>query len=305
MFAEPYQLDPTQNMEILMGLAAEVLFYGIYVPLFFVCLWIMVSRKEAPKWELVAPIITMFILSTVHVGVALYSFVETFMQSSNPKERLYFDRQFSAVVASYGLYNVLNFIGDGIVIYRCYVICDSFKVVILPIVLHLISTVQGIYSTASFGRNAFSATTWEIGLTGYCLSLIVNVACTGLIAHRIWTSTRMISPLVGSQRAAKCYEVLGIIIESAVLYTIAMAVLIGTYVSRLPGPSQLAFQMIVQVVCIVPTLMLVRAGLSQKLREDWDATRPRAATAQIREWPVERPSRSTLVGDDDECGTRV
>ncbi|KDQ14410.1 hypothetical protein BOTBODRAFT_350707 [Botryobasidium botryosum FD-172 SS1] len=308
MFATPSSLTNAQNVEILMGLVAEVLLYGIYMPLFSVCTWIMISRKEAPKWKLIAPLIVMFILSTTHIAVALYSFIESFMPPSNPKDHSYHDHQiFSTVVAAYGLYNMLNFIGDGIVIYRCYVICNSFKVVVLPIVLHLASTVMGIYSTASFERNSSPATTTgKFGLIGYCLSLVLNVACTGLIAHRIWTSTRMISPLVGSQRAAKCYEVLGIIIESAALYIVAMVVLIGTYVAHTPGASQLAFQIVVQIVCIVPTLMLVRAGLSQKLRDDWDATRSRIAATQVREqWPMDRQSRSMLVENSDERGTRV
>jgi len=97
--------------------------------------------------------------------------------------------------------------------------------------------------------------------------------------------------------------VLAIIVESAALYTIATAVLIGTYAGHSPNAARISFQINVQIVCIVPTLILVRAGLSPKTSGDWDATHPRAA-ADVLDWPIDRLPRS-LAKNDDESGARV
>ncbi|KDQ06393.1 hypothetical protein BOTBODRAFT_181632 [Botryobasidium botryosum FD-172 SS1] len=313
MFTMASYLNSAKTLALLIALVAEVLLYGIYVPLFFVCLWVMVSRNDPPKWKLIAPLTMMFILSTIHTAVVLYLFIESFIQSPSPKEH-FLDQQYPLVVLTYALYDALNFIGDGIVltgtqIYRTYIICDSgFRVVALPIMLHLASTSMGAYSTASLalGKNSFSPATEKLSLAGYSLSLVLNVACTALITHRIWTSTRMISPLIGSQRAAKCYAVLQIIIESAAIYTVAMAVLISTYASRAPDAAQVSFQINVQIVCIVPTLILVRAGLRQKTSDEWEATRPQKDTAHVLDWPEDRRSSSVAKNDnDDGCSARV
>ncbi|KDQ06404.1 hypothetical protein BOTBODRAFT_168092 [Botryobasidium botryosum FD-172 SS1] len=308
--------DFVDALAVFAGLVAEIFLYGVYAPLFFVCLWVMLSRKDAPNWKLIAPLVAMFILSTAHVAVVIYIFVEVVLvyrihspfapeigrahplpiKPPGSQEGFYLGRdQYLAGFAANGLYTVLNLIGDGIVIYRYHVICDSgFKVVVLPIMLLLASTSMGV-STASIavGRNSFSPVVQKLSLTGYSLSLVLNVACTALIAHRIWTSTRLISPLVSSRRAVKCYAVLGIIVESAAVYTVSMAVLIGTYAGRVPNATQVVSLMNVQIACIVPTLMLVRAGLSQKTHGDWDTTHPQAATAQLLESPIDSSSRST------------
>ncbi|KDQ06394.1 hypothetical protein BOTBODRAFT_254458 [Botryobasidium botryosum FD-172 SS1] len=319
------------NLAILITLAAEILFYGMYVPLFFVCLWVMLSRKDAPNWKLIAPLITMFILSTAHIAVALYALIESFIRLPSSMEGLYSgmlrvtptysyihhsslvdlgqDRR-AGVIVGYGLYNALNFIGDGIVIYRCYVICDSgLRVVALPIMLLFASTSTGVYSTASvaslaFEHNPFSPMSEHVSLASLCLSLVLNVACTGLITHRVWASARMISPVIGSRRAAKCYVVLAIIIESAAICAISTAAVIGTYASQSWDATEIAFQINVQILCIVPALMLVRAGLQQKLCSDWDSTRPGAAVTRVSDAPIDRPLGSTTQ-DDDGRGTGV
>ncbi|KDQ19691.1 hypothetical protein BOTBODRAFT_170743 [Botryobasidium botryosum FD-172 SS1] len=243
-------LDSVYNLAALIALVVEASLYGVYVPLFFVCLWIMVSRKDIPNWKLIVPLVTMFILSTTHIAVTFYIFIESFMESSSPKD---LDCLYPALTATDGLYNVLNFIGDGIVIYRCYVICSSgFMTVASLILLHLAATSTGICSTAIFGSVHYSLfpMTEKLGLTSRCLSLVLNATCTGLITHRILNSTRMISPVIGPRRAARCYVALVIIVESAALYTIVMAVLIGTYAARAPTAAVISYQMSTQIVVL-------------------------------------------------------
>ncbi|KDQ06405.1 hypothetical protein BOTBODRAFT_181643 [Botryobasidium botryosum FD-172 SS1] len=245
-------LDFADNRTVLIALVIEVFLYGIYIPLLFVCLWIMISREDAPNWKLIAPLIAMSMISTTHVAVSLYLFIQHFLN---------LDQQSPATVVAFGLYDALNLIGDGIVIYRCYVICDSrLRVVTLPVMFLLAGTSGGICSTVSFGfgYNSFSALTERLGLASRSLSLVLNATCTGLITHRIWSRTRMVFPIIGPRRAAKCYAVLMIAVESAALYTVAMAVLIGVYAGRALNVAQVPFQVNIQIVCIVPTLMPCR-----------------------------------------------
>ncbi|KDQ06402.1 hypothetical protein BOTBODRAFT_181640 [Botryobasidium botryosum FD-172 SS1] len=228
-----------------------------------------------------------------------------FTESLSPKEG-FLAQKYPVVILTYALYDALNFIGDGIVVYRCYVICDSrFRVVALPTMLLLAGTPMGVYSIASFafGRNSFSLVTEKFSLTSYCSSFVLNVARTALTTYRIWTPTCMTPPLLGSRRTAKCYAVLIIIVESAAVYAVAMAVLIGTYAGHAPDAAQISSQVNAQIVCIVPTLILVHTGLSQKMGDDCEATHPQYNHIHALDWPEDRRLRSLATNDDDRPHT--
>jgi len=268
--------DLVYHEAVLVGIWLETLVYGIYVPLFFTCIWIVLYRRgvRPVNWKLLGPAIVMFILSTVHIGVGIRRLIEGFVQSPNPA-LYYADLQRWKNVWSDAIYVTINLIGDSIVIYRCYVVWNYQKrVIVLPLLCLIGSVVTGIYAVIGFhyvkpGDTAFVMRISAFARADFVLSLVVNVMCTGLIAFHIWRSARFIGPHLGRQHVGVYYGALAVIVESAAIYTLSMAIYIGLYVSEM-NAQYVLYLVNTQIIGIVPTLILVRVGLGLTHTSGWD-----------------------------------
>ncbi|KDQ17243.1 hypothetical protein BOTBODRAFT_30059 [Botryobasidium botryosum FD-172 SS1] len=284
--------DLSRSEAVLIAVLTETILYGIYVPIFATCLWIIFSKQFGPRRRvnlmLLGPAVTMFLLSTLHVAVGLRRLVEGFVQA--PQADVYFaDLQTWTYYATTALYFTITFVGDSVVIYRCYLIWEAnLAVVALPILMLLASTIMGYYTVAGShfikpGQSAFAARIATSGRTALCLSLALNVICTGLIVLRIWLSTRHFAPYVG-RRVGRYYSALAVIVESAAIYTVSIAVYLGLYIRQVRAFTILS-SMNAQIMCIVQVLILVRVGLGLTYTSGWDQSEwsARFVSQQIRE----------------------
>ena len=78
------------------------------------------------------------------------------------------------------------------------------------------------------------------------LSLTLNLLCTCLIVYRIGRSARIIAP-VSRRRMGNYVGILAVLVESAAIYTVAVAVFIGCYLSKISAQTIL-FNMNVQIM---------------------------------------------------------
>ncbi|KAJ2915228.1 hypothetical protein MD484_g5178, partial [Candolleomyces efflorescens] len=121
----------------------------------------------------------------------------------------------------------LDIIGNGILIYRCYVIWEGrLWVPILPTVIFLISIVMAVLSlTASASPlvsidlgGALGDTVW--GTTWFLLSVAVNVLVTALITSRIVREQKRLGRVLDTHRVRVYTDVVAILIESALPFTV-------------------------------------------------------------------------------------
>ncbi|KAJ6484643.1 hypothetical protein C8R45DRAFT_931093 [Mycena sanguinolenta] len=157
-------------------------------------------------------------------------------------------------MASDTLYGVNNIIADALVvsltgpIYRCYVIWDKNRyVVILPILMLIVTTIFAL----------------DLKLPGtpfFVLSFSTNVLVTALTAGRIWWFFRRSHILLKGEDQRRLASAMAIIVESGALYSAAVLsyLILGAF------PSTVIIQEpIFQMMGIAPTLIIVRAGLGQ------------------------------------------
>ncbi|KAJ7189069.1 hypothetical protein C8R46DRAFT_34471 [Mycena filopes] len=218
-------------------------FYGIYVVLFCICIYILLRRPHnLGNTVLLVTAVALFTLSSVEAVINLILGSAEIDDLDIP-----FDRLEDAEDIIYGVNNV---IADGLVIYRCYSIWENnIYVVILPIILLIITSVFGV--DLRLPSSPF-----------FALSLTTNVLVTALTAGRIWWLYRKARVYLKTDVQRRYLSAMAILVESGALYS--ATVLAWLIVSAIPaahifkGPI---YQMLTQIMGIAPTLIIVRVGL--------------------------------------------
>jgi len=234
-------------------------FYGIYLVLFCICVYILVHRpRNLANTILLMTAIVLFSLATVQAVINLVLGAADIDNIQVPYYQL--------VDATSVVYSVNNFVADGLVIYRCYAVWNNnVWVTILPILMLIAVTVLGIDGS------------FDVELSAYpflALTLATNVLVTILTAGRIWWIYRYSRTYLKKAERRRYASAMEILIESGMLYS--ATVLTYMIVISIPSVSILGepiFQMLIQIMGIAPTLIIVRAGLGVKGQELKDCMR--------------------------------
>ncbi|KAJ6616631.1 hypothetical protein B0H10DRAFT_1378588 [Mycena sp. CBHHK59/15] len=228
-------------------------FYGIYLVLFCICIYILWNRRNrAGNTVLLVTAISLFVLCTAQSIINLVLGAADIDNINIPYDHL--------VLANTLIYVTNNVIADALVIYRCYSIWNRNKyVVILPIILLIVTSVYA----------------WDIRLPlspFFALSLATNVLVTSLSAGRIWWISRRSRAYLNTEVRKRYITSISVLVESGMIYP--LSVLAYLILGAIPDASivqEPLFQMIAQIVGIVPTLIIVRVALGLSI-QDGDAT---------------------------------
>ncbi|KAI0775779.1 hypothetical protein BD413DRAFT_284875 [Trametes elegans] len=214
----------------------ETLFYGQNFVLFWACLSLLTFWRRTPKVNklLVGIAITMFAFSTAHVSLGFQRLIEGFIVRRDRQggpSAFFSDVSIPANVVKVGIHTVNSILGDSVVVWRCYLVWGrDWKMCVLPILLIIASAICGFAQTVYFARAkalhsafAHNLQIWNGSL--FSLSLATNVVVTILIAMRVWYMFR----LGGGSRNFRYWRVLVIIIESGMIYSVALICEITLY----------------------------------------------------------------------------
>ncbi|KAF7350804.1 hypothetical protein MSAN_01642000 [Mycena sanguinolenta] len=228
-------------------------FYGIYLMLFCICIYILLNRpRNLGNTILLVTAIALFTLATVQAIINLVLGAADIDNIDVPYDQL--------VVGTDVVYALNNFIADGLVIYRCYVVWNNnVWVTILPIMLLITTTVYGVIVSFSFTLpfDPF-----------YALSLATNVLVTVLTVGRIWWISRYSRAYLKTAEQRRYASVIAILVESGALYS--ATVLASMIILSTPSVTivfEPIYQMQIQIMGIAPTLIIVRSGLAVKGEE--------------------------------------
>ncbi|KAI0323990.1 hypothetical protein GY45DRAFT_1332033 [Cubamyces sp. BRFM 1775] len=264
----------------------ETLFYGMNFVLYWNCLAMLTIRRRTPNVNkvLVAISTIMFAFSTAHVSLGYQRLIEGFIvlrdQPGGPGA-FFSDVSIPANVVKVGIHTVNSIIGDSVVVWRCWLVWGrDWRMCILPILLIIASAICGFAQTVYFARaqklhSAFakSLQIWNGSL--FSLSLATNVVVTVLIAMRVWYMFRM----SGGSKNFRYWRVLVIIIESGMIYSIALVCEITLYFLG-SNSFYIVYDPIAQLTAITPTLIIVLAAL-QLTSSDVHSRLTRSKTARI------------------------
>ncbi|KAK0439482.1 uncharacterized protein EV420DRAFT_1583481 [Desarmillaria tabescens] len=240
----------------------ESLAHGIYTTLVAVLLWQIVSINILHRRQtkvLVGISVFMYIMVTIHIAMRWYFALIDSLIAGGPL----WVSTIASVVASV---NIL--MADCVIIWRCWVIWGrNWRVIVLP----SICTICGILFDVFFliqeltpftGSQGGSSTPWgstsiKWGVAYYSMTLSTTIICTVLIVYRL-VQARTTS-LSLSVPANPYHRVMEVMVESAVLYVIALVVYIPFIATD--NPYSLYPQVfLVSVTGIAPTLILLRVA---------------------------------------------
>ncbi|KAI0314187.1 hypothetical protein OF83DRAFT_1137930, partial [Amylostereum chailletii] len=207
-------------------------------------------------------VVVMFIIATWHIVLtfvrATSAFVYQNVQVPGAAGEYYANLAHPLSVMKNVLYATQTSIGDGVLIWRVYVVYGKNKWIALPlVVLFLVNAAVGyivcwMFSRATPGSTIFhTATIWIT--TFFVLTMCINVLCTTAIACRIISSLRVTDTLdMGSLVPA-----LVVMVESGALYAGAVLALLIAYLSGSNGQFA-AIDLITPLVGIVFSLIVLQ-----------------------------------------------
>ncbi|KAI0779718.1 hypothetical protein C8Q74DRAFT_710801 [Fomes fomentarius] len=284
----------------------ETLFYGINICLFSSYVYILRfrhTRKITPIIFWVA--VLMFCFATIHVSLGfcrlIWGFIDLRDMPGGPGA--YFsDVSTPPNVAKVTIHSVNSILGDSIVVWRCWHVWGgNWKVCVVPILLICASAVCGfsqaiIFAQAKTVHSAFANELERWNGSLFSLSLVTNVVVTTLIAARIWFTTRETKDS-GVSSAFRYTKVLVLIIESAMIYSMALVIEITLYFIG-SNAFYIVYDPIAQLTGIVPTMIIVMSVLgltSGDLESHAAATRREQGIRQLSTMRFDAGRQTTIL----------
>jgi len=136
------------------------------------------------------------------------------------------------------------------------------------------------------------------GRIPYIMAAITNMVLVGLTAGRIWWKRREARQIYATDTLKKQYNTAMIIIlESGALYCIIAIVIASTRQPTWEGISSLVIQCAsAQLMNIVPTLIIVRAGMGHNIQDTLtDRTATSINQSSLARLPVRPPSSYRIL----------
>ncbi|KIP07252.1 hypothetical protein PHLGIDRAFT_19240 [Phlebiopsis gigantea 11061_1 CR5-6] len=246
----------------LIGFAVQSLLYGAYCILFIAsgCILYYIRKSRGANKVVIGLSILLFVSCTLHYATEFNHFY-VFLASHGTIEGL--ANESPAGIISDIAVSTTDFLGDLILIYRCWVIWQhNYYVIILPLLAAsaglILSAVIGAFVTGTTGL-AVGRVIVPMGLASFILPLCTNVMVTTLIIGRIWYMTHEAATF-SMQRNSATQKAMNIIIESGALYFAVQCVFVVTYAMQ--HPAEYAMILITPPIYgISSTLIIIHLGL--------------------------------------------
>ncbi|KAH7907407.1 hypothetical protein BJ138DRAFT_1116715 [Hygrophoropsis aurantiaca] len=260
--------DISLDTAALLSIALESIAYGFSL-LMFVAVWMLcyTSYGTNINWRMVALAVMFFGISTTHIVLNIQRCFNGFIEHRDaPGGPVAFfeDPSVKTFIVQNALYGAQTMIADALVIYRCYVVWQSFRVVIIPVMAWLSALVTGVFSSyvlahpTSISTGVFFKASKQWTATYLFCSLSTNVLGSGLLAYRLWSIDRNVAPF----RTTKSHvaPMLRIFVDSAILYAIGQfTTLVCFFVSN--NGQYILVDMVIPIVSITFCSVIIRNGM--------------------------------------------
>ncbi|SJL11543.1 uncharacterized protein ARMOST_14947 [Armillaria ostoyae] len=212
---------------------------------------------------MVAASLWLLVFSTLYVACHLRFILDAFIYSNGEPIDTFQDMSHPVNVMLLVTFVAQTFMGDCILLYRCWVIYGrQWMVVICPVIMCIAEIgcgIAGVCIETSLGPDSSitNPSIFPLILTHLSLTLATNVITTSLIVHRIWTVHSAVRQVVPSIKNNPLRNALVVVIESASVYTVSAVVLLVIYAIG----SDACYVMtgtIVQIIGITFNLIIIR-----------------------------------------------
>ncbi|KAJ3554032.1 hypothetical protein NM688_g3313 [Phlebia brevispora] len=259
----------------LVGLFMESVAYGVFVVSLAWCLRallchedrLIVKSSRQIRWWAVVITVLMAVIATADVAINLRLCLSGFVWNDNAAV-LFDDTSNWMNIMGYVDYIAQTAIGDAILIYRLYVVYGKKWTVIVAPLMIFISGMTCAFLVLGLGLARNDLGGWDFAplmIVSFSLTVILNILATSLIILKLWRAHSRISQF--SSTSARFLTIIRIVLDSGLLYTASVLVLVGTLpLNNVSGPVSATT---IQVIGICFNLIIIRvhATTQQHTRE--------------------------------------
>ncbi|PBK67234.1 hypothetical protein ARMSODRAFT_1086201 [Armillaria solidipes] len=253
-----------------LALVLETLLYGAFTVLFIAALYAIFQKRSGINVKLLLTVIAIWILATVHLILDIIRAIEAFVElESGGALQYYSDLSNPLQAAKTAIYVTLTLVGDGFVIYRCFIVWNRrWYIVPGPILLLCGTGVGGFGATVAFSRAAPGAEVFLPNIVPWITSFIsmtlcTNIVCTSLIAYRIISIQRAVRGVIQVNLARSA---LMMVVESAAVYSASVLSLMITYTLG-SNAQYTVLDLTAPLIGITFTIIILRVSLGISSRE--------------------------------------
>ncbi|KAI9569055.1 hypothetical protein HD554DRAFT_2322039 [Boletus coccyginus] len=247
----------------IMSTSLEAILYGFSVLMFIGTMWVLTRKKDrsASNRTMISIAVVFLVLSTAHMLVDIVRLDGGLVKDANTfpggPVAFFADVSEPTFVIKNAIYTLQILLGDGVVIYRCYVVWQSFWSIILPSMLWCSVAVTGVGSVYSCSQatndtNIFAKETAQWITAFYASTLAANLLSSGLLAYRIWTIERNVGLVL-----------LRVLVDAALLYSATLSAALICFVNASNG-QYVVLDMIMPIISIAFYVVLIRVAMGQR-----------------------------------------
>ncbi|KAF8900180.1 hypothetical protein CPB84DRAFT_1680773 [Gymnopilus junonius] len=234
-----------QDASLTSTIIEGILYAGSSLVMFVMTLQSLAYMKAMAGMNrlMLAATFLLFVLSTLHM-VADIIYIHRGFITFGGSDLFFADANEETFKNS--VYELETLLADAILIYRCYIIWRSWRIIILPCILWIsfaacaTATVWFISQPMANGANVFSIQVGGWVISFYSTAFVTNIVSTGLLAYKIWTVNNGVHRVQASNISfAQTYytggnlkSLLIFIIECGALYSCALLTMLASYLSK-------------------------------------------------------------------------
>ncbi|KAG1786479.1 uncharacterized protein HD556DRAFT_1248299 [Suillus plorans] len=214
---------------VIMSSVLEGILYGFSVLMFLGTIWIITYKRRTRDVNrpAVAVATLLFLLSTMHMVVGIIRIEDGLVKYRDTfpggPAAFFADNSEETLVVKNAILVLQTLLGDGVVIYRCYIVWQSVWIIIIPCMMWCGVAAFGVVTLYDFlqasSNNVFTNKTGHLVATFMTLTLATNLLSSGLLAYRIWKSERKVSGIRATKRKM---PLLRVFLDAAILYSAAL-----------------------------------------------------------------------------------
>ncbi|EIN05001.1 hypothetical protein PUNSTDRAFT_75406 [Punctularia strigosozonata HHB-11173 SS5] len=267
--------------------------YGLNLALFVQCvplLW--AQRKKDPKYSYAALLFVglIFSFSTIANGIAMFMNQLAFVDDRNypggpavfASEQVPITQNLNLVATACYFFN--QWLQDGFLLYRLYVIADTLRTWMMPVpvLLYIGSIVLSCLLLAELSLPTWTALGNDTTITYYSFVVALNMLITLLIVVRLMSTRATVRKYLGPEHGSLYTSVSALLIESAVLYSAIDLAFIITFALNSNG-AYILQPIVGQLEAIPPFIIVLRVaqgkGVTQQTMRSMQGTRAVTGTS--------------------------
>ncbi|KAF5339805.1 hypothetical protein D9611_009177 [Ephemerocybe angulata] len=274
----PKPLSRKNFPPIIVGALVESMLYGIHLILFLICISLLLSKRLRLHYLMLSGITAMMVLATADIALT-WRFL-LFTSSMDPLDiirgtTLTFLKK---LFPKFMIYVANNLVAVSLLIARCYVVWGQQTYMAIGFIIPLLIC-TGFGFASQISRPLLMQRFVPIFLL---VTLVLNNVLTiltgstemltgdnwAIVAGRIWWLSRRVGTAFGRRTRSQYRTTSALIVESGLLYSMALLILIGLAKTRW---VVLAGAVVLRIVSIMPIMIFVQIALGH-------ATNPNKST---------------------------